>query len=46
MFNGKDFMDRNIVVNEAKPQERRERSYGRERSGFGGGGRGEEDRLS
>jgi len=40
MFNGKDFMDRNIVVNEAKPQERRERTYGRERSGFGGGGRG------
>jgi len=39
MFNGKAFMDRNIVVNEAKPQERRERDYPRERTGFGRGGR-------
>lgn len=39
MFNGKAFMDRNIVVNEAKPQERRERGYPKERSGFGRGGR-------
>jgi cold-inducible RNA-binding protein len=38
MLNGKTFMDRNIVVNEAKPQERRERGYSRERSGFGGRG--------
>ncbi len=44
MFNGKAFMDRNIVVNEAKPQETRERSYGRERGGFGGGGRGRGER--
>ncbi len=38
MLNGNAFMDRNIVVNEAKPQEKRERSYGRERGGFGGRG--------
>jgi len=36
MLNGKTFMERNIVVNEAKPQERRERGgRSRERSGFG-----------
>ncbi len=35
MMNGCSFMDRNIVVNEAKPQERRERGRSRERSGFG-----------
>ena len=40
MLNGKPFMDRNIVVNEAKPQERRERGPQRERGGFGGGGYG------
>jgi len=40
MLNGKAFMDRNIVVNEAKPQERRERGPQRERGGFGGGGYG------
>jgi RNA recognition motif-containing protein len=43
MLNGKSFMDRNIVVNEAKPQERRERGGGpgpqRERGGFGRGRR-------
>lgn len=39
MFNGNAFMDRNIVVNEAKPQERRERGGSRERGGFGRGGR-------
>jgi len=42
MLNGKPFMDRNIVVNEAKPQERRERGQ-REKGGFGregGFGRG------
>jgi len=35
MLNGKTLMERNIVVNEAKPQERRERGRPRERSGFG-----------
>lgn len=35
MFNGTGFMDRNIVVSEAKPQERRERGS-RDRGGFGG----------
>lgn len=38
MFNGKQFMDRSIVVNEAKPQEKRERGGGggfRERRGAG-----------
>jgi len=34
MLNGSAFMDRNIVVNEAKPQERRERGPSRGRSGF------------
>jgi RNA recognition motif-containing protein len=38
MLNGKPFMDRNIVVNEAKPQERRERGQ-REKGGFGRGRR-------
>ncbi len=37
MFNGKDFEGRNIVVNEARPQEDRpKRSFG---GGNGGGGR-------
>jgi RNA recognition motif-containing protein len=43
MFNGKPLMDRNIVVNEAKPQETRERGSFREKGGFGregGFGRG------
>jgi len=31
MLNGKNFLDRDIVVNEAKPQERRERGF-REKS--------------
>jgi cold-inducible RNA-binding protein len=42
MLNGKSFMDRNIVVNEAKPQERREHGGPgpqRERGGFGRGRR-------
>lgn len=39
MLNGNTFMDRNIIVNEARPQERRERSHSMERSGFGRGGR-------
>jgi cold-inducible RNA-binding protein len=34
MLNGKQFMDRSIVVNEAKPQERREGGF-RERRGMG-----------
>lgn len=34
MFNGTSFMDRNIIVSEAKPQEKRERGS-RERGGFG-----------
>jgi cold-inducible RNA-binding protein len=37
-LNGSAFMDRSIVVNEAKPQEKRERSRPRERSGFGSRG--------
>ncbi len=36
-LNGTSFMERNIVVNEAKPQERRE-GRGRDRGGFGGRG--------
>jgi len=35
MMNGCSFMDRNIVVNEAKPQERRERGRPREKGDFG-----------
>jgi len=46
LLNGKPFLDRAIVVNEAKPQEKREREHGGfrdrrgpgERSGFGGRG--------
>ncbi len=39
MFNGQSFMERAIVVNEAKPQERREQGGGfRERRGPGGRG--------
>ncbi len=34
MLNGTSFMDRNIIVSEAKPQEKRERGS-RERGGFG-----------
>jgi RNA recognition motif-containing protein len=33
-LNGNAFMDRNLVVNEAKPQERRERDHSRERGGY------------
>ena len=38
MLNGNSFMDRNIIVSEAKPQERRERGgpRDRDRGGFGG----------
>ena len=39
MFNGNDFEGRNIVVNEARPQEPRTGGGGG-RGGFGGGGRG------
>ena len=35
MYNGKSFMDRAIVVNEAKPQERREPGGFREKRGPG-----------
>ncbi len=38
MFNGTAFMERNLIVSEAKPQERRERGS-RDRGGFGGGRR-------
>lgn len=40
-LNGTSFLERNIVVSEAKPQERRERGGGgsRDRGGFGGGRR-------
>ncbi len=38
MFNGKSFMERSIVVNEAKPQERREQGGFRERRGPGARG--------
>jgi len=34
MLNGTSFMERNIIVSEAKPQERRERGT-RDRGGFG-----------
>jgi len=34
-LNGTSFMDRNIIVSEAKPQERRERGATRDRGGFG-----------
>lgn len=34
MLNGTSFMERNIIVSEAKPQEKRERGL-RERGGFG-----------
>jgi len=51
MFNGKAFMDRTIVVNEAKPQEKREHSGGGYKprgGGYGGPGggarRGDRDR--
>ena len=34
-LNGHVFMERELIVNEAKPQERRDRGHSRERSGFG-----------
>jgi cold-inducible RNA-binding protein len=40
MFNGKPFMDRSIVVNEAKPQEKREQGGGGFRDRRGPGSRG------
>lgn len=44
MLNGSNFLERSIVVNEAKPQTQREHGSSRERGGFrerrpGGGGR-------
>ncbi|MCL4477354.1 MAG: RNA-binding protein [Nitrospirae bacterium] len=35
MLNGTSFMDRNIIVSEAKPQERRDKGGPRDRGGFG-----------
>jgi len=37
MFNGKSFMERNLSVSEARPQQKRERGGG---GGYGGGGYG------
>lgn len=38
MFNGKDFLERSIVVNEAKPQEKRQHGGFGQRSGAAGRG--------
>lgn len=43
MLNGASFMDRNIVVSEAKPQDKRERGSRGERSGFRGRRTGRRD---
>jgi RNA recognition motif-containing protein len=40
MFNGKDFMERALTVNEAKPQQKREGRGGGGGGYGGGGGRG------
>ena len=40
MFNGKPFMARDLTVNEARPQEKREGGGGGGGRGGGGGGRG------
>ena len=40
MFNGSSFMDRSLVVNEARPQEKREGGGGFRGRPGGGGGRG------
>jgi len=37
-LNGNNFMERSIVVNEAKPQEKRERGSFREKGGYGSRG--------
>jgi cold-inducible RNA-binding protein len=37
-LNGNNFMERSIVVNEAKPQEKRERGQYREKGGYGSRG--------
>ncbi len=39
-MNGKDVEGRTLVVNEARPEEKRERGFGGGGGGFGGGGRG------
>src|SRR5262245_20741090 len=39
-MNGKDVDGRTLVVNEARPEEKRERGFGGGGGGFGGGGRG------
>jgi len=38
--NGREVGGRTLTVNEARPEERRERSFGGGGGGFGGGGRG------
>ncbi|MEW6067197.1 MAG: RNA-binding protein [Nitrospirota bacterium] len=38
MFNGNNFKDRNIIVNEAKPQKSQERGHSRTGRGFGSKG--------
>jgi len=38
MLNGKSFKERNLIVSEARPQEKRERGGGYGRGGFGGRG--------
>jgi len=38
MFNGKSFMERSLIVSEARPQQKRERGGGG--GGYGGGGYG------
>ena len=40
MFNGSSFMERSLVVNEARPQEKREGGFRGRPGGGGGGGRG------
>ena|SRR3990167_5102225 len=37
-LNGTDFMDRKLIVNEARPQEDRNRGFDNNRRGGGGGG--------
>jgi len=40
MLNGKSFKERNLIVSEVRPQEKRERGGGYGRGGFGGRDRG------
>ncbi|MBI4686133.1 MAG: RNA-binding protein [Nitrospirae bacterium] len=41
MFNDTSFIDRNIVVNEARPQDKKERTPSRDKGGFRDRGSGE-----